>query len=72
MKPRSWLSLCALSSFIAISAHASQQTQPDAPSLEVGADGFSWIVYGGLFGLVLSTVVLLAIWFREWQKNKLW
>tara|TARA_Y100000991_G_scaffold135595_1_gene102192 strand:- start:2286 stop:2504 length:219 start_codon:yes stop_codon:yes gene_type:complete len=72
MKPRSWLSLSALSSFIAISAHASQQTQADAPSWEVGADGFSWIVYGGLFGLLLSTVVLLAIWFREWQKNKLW
>lgn len=72
MKHRSWLSLSALSAFIAASAHASQQSQPSAPSWVVGAEGFSWIIYGGLFGLLLSTVVLMAIWFREWQRNKLW
>ena len=72
MKHRSWLSLSALSAFIAIRAHASQQSQPSAPSWVVGAEGFSWIIYGGLFGLLLSTVVLMAIWFREWQRNKLW
>ena len=72
MKRRSWLSLSGLSSFVAIAAHTAEQEAPSTPSWEVGAEGFRWIVYGGLFGLLLATVVLLAIWLREWQKGKLW
>ena len=72
MKRRSWLSLSGLSSCLAIAAHAAEQDAPSTPNLEVGAEGFRWIVYGGLLGLLLATVVLLAIWFREWQKGKLW
>ena len=72
MKQRSWLALSILSGLIAVQAHAADQAQPLVPSWEVGAEGFRWIVYGGLIGLLLATVVLLAIWFREWQKDKLW
>lgn len=72
MKRRSWLSLSGVSSCLAIAAHATEQEAPATPSWEVGAEGFRWIVYGGLLGLLIATVVLLAIWFREWQKNKLW
>ena len=50
MKRRSWLSLSGLSSFVAIAVHAAEQEAPSTPSWEVGAEGFRWIVYGGLFG----------------------
>ena len=72
MKQRSWLVLSGLSGLTAVSAHAADQSQPPMPSWEVGAEGFRWIVYGGLLGLLIATVVLLAIWFKEWQKGKLW
>jgi len=72
MKRRSWLALSGLSTVMTTAAHATQQAPSDPPRWEVGAEGFNGIVYGGLLGLLIATVVLLAIWFREWQKNKLW